>query len=89
MRFNWPEDQIPDPIPIVEVGNVYLSKCRTVTHAWVVVAIKPSGNTVVCLGIDSEGEITTGTAYAIHAMENKKLIGRCDLSDMTFDMEAP
>lgn len=82
MKFNYPEGKAPDLPPEVEVGNVYGSRCRTKTHAWLIVAI--IGRTAHALGLNEEGEISSTASYGVHAFERRNIIGKVDLSNMEF-----
>lgn len=84
MNFNYPEGRKPETTPEVEVGNVYISKNTHKTCAWVVMAV--NNNTVHLLGIDAEGEICSTQSYARYTIENRKLLGRVDMSRMEFDI---
>lgn len=84
MNFNIPNPPPESLPPKVEVGNVYVSKNTYKTVAWVVLGISENGCHMV--GINREGEITTTQSYNIYVMERRKLVGRCDLSDLTFDI---
>ncbi len=85
MHFTIPQ-QVPIERPVpVEVGNVYVSKNTHKTVAWIVVGVSATGCCLI--GINSEGEVTTTQSYNLFTMEKRKLIGRCNLSDLSFDIE--
>ncbi|MCV6826039.1 MULTISPECIES: hypothetical protein [Halocynthiibacter] len=84
MQFNFPEGRKPQgPIP-VEEGNVYKSKNTHKTVAWVVLSVV--GRAAHLVGIDAEGQITSTQSYNLHALENRALFGRVDLSALEFDI---
>lgn len=72
------------PLPEIDdsiVGNVYASKNSMVTKFWLVVAIRD--NTAICLGLDDDGNITSGTNYGEYVFTdkrywNRRLVGRCE-----------
>lgn len=92
MKFNIenaPKELLDDD---VAVGNVYNSKCKTITKFWVVVAIR--GHQVIMLGMDDEGNITSSQTYGRHMFEDnqwtrgRKPIGRVvDLPSLEFKIE--
>ena len=85
MQFNFPEGRKPQRTPEVEVGNVYRSKNTHKTAAWVVLSV--CGRTVHLLGIDHDGMVSTTQSYNLHAIEGRSLLGRVDLSQLSFDIE--
>jgi len=85
MQFSIPQ-QVPIDRPVpVEVGNVYVSKNTCKTAAWVVVGVSAHGCCI--LGINSDGQVTTTQSYNLYTMEKRKLIGRCDIGNLSFDIE--
>lgn len=64
---------------IVQVGDVYRAHGGKPTVLWVVVAI--SGTAVHMLWLDRDGAICSSTSYAMRAIENRTLVGRCDELD--------
>ena len=84
MIFNLPEP-IKKRCHPVAVGNVYVSKNTHKTAAWVVLAV--NNGTVHLAGINCEGEITSMQSYNEWVIEKRKLIGICDLSELSFDIE--
>lgn len=90
MKFNT-ENAPPLPDEGVQVGAVYSSKQHRVTRWWVVVAIR--GDTVVCLGLNEKGEITTGTNYGRHVFEGgccrkgRQRLGRVKDIDLSMNIE--
>jgi len=85
MNFNFPQGKVPEPPHEPEIGCVYSSKNTHRTVAWLVLSI--TGNTVHMLGIDHEGQVSSTQSYGVHALRNRELIGRVDLSKLEFDIE--
>lgn len=46
------------------IGNVYKCKGGNKTAYWIVVAVRDG--TVICLGIDRDGNITSSVNYGVH-----------------------
>lgn len=73
------------------VGDVYGSKQHKVTRYWAVMAIRD--NLVICLGLDKDGNITTGTTYGLHVFEGgcgwggRKRLGRITNLNTAFHVE--
>lgn len=90
MKFNT-ENAPEQPNEGVQVGDVYSSKQHRVTRWWVVVAIRD--DTVVCLGLNEIGEITTGTNYRKHVFEGgccwkgRQRLGRVKDLDLSLNIE--
>lgn len=88
MKFDTtakPDFDTPDDI----IGNVYLCKGGNKTRFWIVVAIRV--NTVVCLGVDQDGNITSSSNYGLHVFDgcpwSRQPVGKVlDMPDMNFSI---
>lgn len=91
MKFNTTNaPAIPDDS--VAIGNVYLSKNSRVTKYWVVVGLRD--RTVIMLGLDEEGNISSSASYGQHCFEDaawckgRKPIGRVvNMPTLEFQIE--
>lgn len=90
MKFdfdNKPDFETQDEVDLV--GNVYLCKGGNKTRFWVIVGVR--ANTVICLGVDEEGNITSSSNYGLHVFHNspwaRKRVGRViDMPEMKFNV---
>lgn len=80
------------PSDEVAIGNVYLSKNSAVTKYWVVVGIRE--RTIILIGLDVEGRITSAQNYGQHVFEDsswcrgRKPVGRVvNMPDMNLTIE--
>jgi hypothetical protein len=86
MKFNVGAQPNPLARNRVEVGNVYPAQGNKPTAAWIVVEVREGR--AVLLGIDSEGQVCSAQTYAVHAMEDRPVIGRCAcVAEMQLDVE--
>lgn len=80
----------PDDNSGVAVGDIYGSKQHKVTRYWAVIAIRDE--ICICLGLDNDGNITTGTNYGLHVFEGgcgwggRKRLGRITNLDTAFNV---
>ena len=71
---------VPEHFDDSMIGNVYRAKGGTLTKFWVIV--KTRGNRAVVLGLDANGEITTGETYGLWVFDgstplfNRSLVGK-------------
>ena len=87
MKFDLKD--APEEIPSTLIGNIYRCKGGNKTKYWVIVADTPGA--VVCLGIDSDGNVTSSVNYGRHVFEGtpwaREPIGRAmDLSSLNFSI---
>ena len=63
----------------LQLGDVVAAKGPGPAH-WVVVGL--AHKVVHLLGINAEGDVVSTASYALHAVENRRVVGRCaDVAD--------
>ena len=77
------------PLHEVVVGNLYRSKGGRDTRFWYVISIKKpkskyQGDRAILLGLDEDWNIVSSQTYAVHALEERELLGHYPLSEVTF-----
>ncbi len=78
-----------DQIEVGLVGNIYRCKGGNKTNYWLIVAVRE--NTVICLGLDDEGNVTSSSNYGLHVFYNspwaRRPIGRAlDMPEIKFSV---
>lgn len=78
-----------EPLHKVVVGNLYPSKGGRDTRFWYVISIKRStsrirGDRAILLGLDEDWNIVSSQTYAVHALEERELLGHYPLSEVSF-----
>lgn len=89
MKFNTTDAPEIDP-PHSIVGNVYRCMGGRKSGYWIVVAVHV--NTVVVLGLNNEGEITSSSNYGLHVFYgnpwSREPVGRViEMPDLNFVIE--
>lgn len=93
MKFNLPTPTPPDAVSTeVRIGDVYNVKGRGPARCWLIVALRD--RMAICLGLDAEGCIVSGTTYGVHVFEGDRLgsrrikLGRVEgLDELSFDVQ--
>ncbi len=90
MRFDFSgrpdfDTQLEDSL----IGNIYRCKGGNKTNYWMIVGVRAS--TVICLGLDDEGNITSSSNYGLHVFHNspwaREPLGKAiDMPEMRFNV---